>query len=180
MRADPHHLRRINKAFYSGFSTVHWSMTIKNRATGWLTPLFHAGFREVLLHACHQYQLLCPVNCLMPDHLHLLLRGVSRASDQLCAATFLRRHVNALLAPHKFQDQAYDHVLRQEELGRGALQATAYYISENPVRAGLTAKAQDYAYSGAMIPSKPLARLHDEKFWDAYWNHDTRLREAEA
>jgi putative transposase len=73
-------------------------MTIEGRRTGWLTHMFHAQFRELLLHALARYQLACPAYCLMPDHLHLLWLGLAPSSDQRLAAQFFRQHMNRLLA----------------------------------------------------------------------------------
>jgi hypothetical protein len=50
--ASPHrHLPRLSRQVYQGRAFVHWSMTVKDRRKGWLDDLFHARFREDLLHA---------------------------------------------------------------------------------------------------------------------------------
>jgi hypothetical protein len=47
MKADQHrNLPRLSADFYRGQAYVHWTMTIQERATGWLDPAFHFRFRE--------------------------------------------------------------------------------------------------------------------------------------
>ena len=168
-------LPRLPPEHYRGFAAVHWSMTVEKRAQGWLTPLFHARFRELLVHTGVRYDLLCPVYCLMPDHVHLLLRGISPNADQRLAVEFLRRHANVLLAPRRLQRQPYDHVLRREDLGRGAFEAIAFYIAENPVRAELCAAAGEYPYTGAMMPGYPDLDVHRPGYWDVFWARHREL-----
>ena len=64
----PHHLPRLNPEFYRGDAAVHWTLTIFDRQTGWLTESLHLKFRELMLHAAARENLLCPSYCLMPDH----------------------------------------------------------------------------------------------------------------
>ncbi len=171
------HLSRLAPEFYRGFAAVHWSMTLRRRATGWLTPSFHADFRECLLHTLVRYQLLCPVYCLMPDHMHVLLRGIAPTADQQLAVAFLRRHLGEGLKPFALQKQPYDHVLRKEDLEREAFRSVAYYIAENPVREGLAAAASAYPYSGGILPGKPHVSIHHPKYWDVFWQmHESLLR----
>jgi|JI6StandDraft_1071083.scaffolds.fasta_scaffold00973_17 putative transposase len=169
----PDWLPRLADGFYRGFSSVHWQMTIDQRKTGWLTPGFHARFRELLLHTMARYHLLCPVYCLMPDHMHLLWIGVTETSDQRKAARFFRRHVNELLdrvlPGTRFQKQAYDHVLRQHEKGGDAVREMAWYILQNPVRAGLVKRTEEWRYLNSMLPGYPTLHPLEEGYWDTFW-----------
>lgn len=169
------HLPRLAPEHYRGFAAVHWSMTVNKRRTGWLSPAFHARCRELVLHAAVQYNLLCPAYCLMPDHIHILFRGVARGADQRLAVSFLRRHLNIEMAPCQLQREPYDHVLRRKDLEREAFRAVACYIADNPVRAGMARVAADYPYSGAVLPGRPHADLHHPKFWDVFWEMHERL-----
>lgn len=119
---DPrHHLPRLPPEYYRGFAAVHWTLTIRDRRRGWLDDRFHARFREVLLHSLARHGCSCPVYCLMPDHVHLLIVGWSEAADQLLFARFLKRHVNELLSDRlkecEFQRESHDHVMRRDEIG---------------------------------------------------------------
>ncbi len=95
---DLHHLPRLIRSNYQAFAAVHWTLTVNPRSPGWLTSDFHQFFRELMLHTCAREQLVCPVYCLMPDHLHLVWLGLSQESDQLNAMKFLRKYLNLLLA----------------------------------------------------------------------------------
>jgi len=152
---------------------VHWQMTVDERATGWLTPLFHASFREVLLHTLTRYDLACPVYCVMPDHFHLLWMGLAESSDQRKATKFFRQHVNDLLDRERpgtrFQKQPYDHVLREQEKGPDAVREVGWYLVQNPVRAGLVDRAEDWPYLGCLVAGFPKLHPLEEGYWERFW-----------
>jgi len=97
--------------------------------------------------------LLLYAYCLMPDHLHLLLRPGDR-----------QRHLGALMGAFKsfttrqswrlgyrgplWQARYYDHIVRRSEDGTHIAQ----YILENPVRKGLVQEADAYPWSGMPDP----------------------------
>lgn len=165
------YLKRLSREAYLGLTIVHWSMTIEKRRTGWLTPLFHSRFREVLTHACHRYRFCCLVYCLMPDHLHVLLAGMSAASDQLLAARFLRTHLNEALQPAgvQLQKQGYDHVIRQHD--PNSLDEVFGYIARNPERAGLVSAdaCWTYEYTGCLMPGFPRLMLGRSDSSELFW-----------
>jgi REP element-mobilizing transposase RayT len=179
-KLHPAHLPRLQPEFYQGDSAVHWTLTLFDRATGWLNDSFHSRFRELLLHAATREGLLCPAYCLMPDHLHLLWLGLRADSDQRNAMTFLRTQLKPLLHPHRLQPQAYDHVLRQEDRKRGAFSRLCFYILANPVRAGLIQESEVWPYGGAVIPGYPVFHPLDEDFWARFWKIFQDLRQPEA
>ncbi|MGF1655643.1 MAG: transposase [Verrucomicrobiales bacterium] len=162
-------LSRLNRDAYSGHAAVHWTMCMENRATGWLNQSLHLQVREILLHACTRYQVVCPVYVLMPDHGHFLMMGTCTTSDQTLFARFLRTHWNDLLSETELQRQAHDHVLRANERTRDVFQTVAAYILENPVRAGLVKSPIDWPYVGACAPGYPSLQPHRESFWKSYW-----------
>jgi len=45
------YLKRLSAEHCRGRVYVHWSMTVEQRATGWLTPIFHGKFREILTYS---------------------------------------------------------------------------------------------------------------------------------
>ena len=163
------HLPRLMPEWYRGHAAVHWNLTLKDRATGWLNGPFHAHFREVLLHAQIRYGLASPAYCLMPDHIHVLWLGLAPESDQTLAVRFLRAELNVMLDGRRLQKEAYDHVLREQERERNALRLTAHYILENPVRAGLVASASEYAFSGCQVQGYPRLCVHASAHWDLFW-----------
>src|SRR5687768_14537346 len=109
----PDELRRLGAAWYQSTAWVHWTMTIEARRRGWLDREHHAEVREMLIHTCARYQLLCPAYCLMPDHAHFLFMGLSDTSNQRNAVKFFRKAWNSRLLEKGFslQKQSHDHVL---------------------------------------------------------------------
>jgi len=178
--ARPHHLPRLNPEFYRGDAVVHWTLTIFDRQTGWLTESLHLKFRELMLHAAARENLLCPVYCLMPDHIHLMWLGLHRDSDQRNGMSFLRTHFEPLLLPRKFQPQAHDHVLREEERKQGAFARICFYILANPVRAKLTTETERWPFCGAIVAGYPKLDPLEENFWPLFWKLFQQMRQPDA
>jgi REP element-mobilizing transposase RayT len=160
---------------------VFWTNTLEHRDRGWLSPSFHATFRELMLHAAAREQLFCPAYCLMPDHLHLVWMGLRRESDQLNAMKFLRTHLEpALGGGYKWQHQPHDHVLREEERRRNAFASFCFYTLANPVRDELVMQEEDWPYSGAVIPGYPALHPLAKEFWERFWKLYVNARESES
>ncbi len=171
--SDSSRLSRLPREYYFGEAWVHWIMNIEDRKVGWLDSRFYYKFREVLAHVTFRYQVASPIFCLMPDHIHLLLCGLVPGSDQLLAIRQLRRDTNECLRRINFQlqKQAYDHVLRDEEIERTAIEETMEYIARNPERKNLVNSDgwQDYPYTSCMLPGYPQVRLWEDSGWDRIW-----------
>ena len=89
--------------------------------------------------------------CAMPDHLHLLVEGLSEDS-QLPNFLFRLKQRTGFLYRRMtgrslWQSGYYDRVLRHEEMSA----TVCRYILENPVRAGLTSAVGDYPYAGSDV-----------------------------
>jgi REP element-mobilizing transposase RayT len=151
-----------------------------DRGTGWLSRSFHSGFRELLLHVAAREGLFCPAYCLMPDHIHLLWLGLRRDTDQRNGMSFLRTHLEPWLAPDKFQPQAHDHVLRDEERKHGAFMKICFYILANPVRAGLVKETEIWPHAGAIIPGYPKLHPGQYDFWPKFWELFHQQRQPDA
>jgi putative transposase len=145
-------------------------MTAQNRTTGWLTPGFHMQWKSILLHACSRYDLFCPTYTLMPDHAHLLFIGTNlHASDQRQAIEFTRRHTRRTATPALWQHQVHDHVLAHSERAASAFATCANYIRENPVRAALVQRPEDWPFCGCCLPGYPEFELEMPDFWERFW-----------
>jgi REP-associated tyrosine transposase len=87
--------------------------------------------------------------CVMPDHLHALVEGLSAGSDLLRFVKLLKLKTARVRrrgsAEGLWQKKFYDHILRRTE----TVDAVAWYIWMNPVRARLASRPQDYPYSGS-------------------------------
>ncbi len=169
-------LPRLAPEFYQADAVVFWTLTTFDRAKGWLTPAFHQTFRELVLHACVREGLLCPVYCLMPDHLHLVWMGLRLDSDQRNAMAFLRTYLEPALVPAKFQPQAYDEVLREEKRKRNAFAKVCFYILDNPVRLNLIREGEVWPYCGCILPGYPKMNPGAEDFWPRFWRIYAKLK----
>ena len=173
-------LPRLKRHHYQGHAVVFWTNTLEQRSRGWLTPAFHATFRELMLHAAAREHLFCPAYCLMPDHLHLVWMGLRRESDQLNAMKFLRTHLEPALGNgRKWQHQPHEHVLREEERRRNAFGSFCFYTLANPVRDELVKQERDWPFSGAILPGYPEVHPIDEGYWELFWKLYVAAREAE-
>ena len=85
----------------------------------------------------------------MPDHLHMLVEGEAEDSD---CREFISRakqysgfHYKAAFGHRLWQRYGYERVLRNEE----SAVSVARYILENPIRAKIADRIDDYPYSGS-------------------------------
>src|SRR5690606_21246967 len=131
------YLQRLPREYYQADAVVHWTMPIAMRGTGWLNEAFHAHFREIMLHTAARENLFCPTYCLMPDPIHLVWMGMQRDSDQKNGMKFLREHLAPKLQSHRFQHQAYDHVMRAEQRRQNVFATVCFYIIDNARKDGL-------------------------------------------
>jgi len=139
------------------------------RRTGWLTESFHARFREIMLHAAAREGLFCPAYCLMPEHLHLVWMGLHLDTDQRNGMKFLREHLGPALRPHRFQHLPHDHVLREHERKRNAFASVCHYILENPFKAELIPRDENWPFCGAVVPGYPTLHPLRDDFWPKFW-----------
>jgi REP element-mobilizing transposase RayT len=174
------YLTRLARECYQGDAVVHWTMPMALRGTGWLNETFHARFREVMLHAAVREGLFCPVYCLMPDHIHLVWMGLRYDSNQRNGMKFLREHLGPALRPYRFQHQAHDHVLCEEERKRDAFARVCFYILTNPLRAHLISASEVWPFAGAVVPGYPSLCLSADGFWPLFWKLYLAAREPHA
>jgi len=177
---DRDHLKRLPRAYYQNDAIVHWTLTILNRRTGWLTVPFLYRYRELLTHTMFRYGLTCPIFCLMPDHIHMVWMGIVEGSDQLNAMKHFRTRCDKSLERigYSLQDQAFDHVLKNEERRDAEFRNLCEYIARNPERAGLI-KNDDFAkypYSGCLVPGYPELRPFEPDFWGRFDKTVSHLR----
>jgi len=183
MKAGERHdyLKRLPAEYYRGQAYVHWSMTMEDRKTGWLIPIFYYKFREILTHTAFRYGLCCPIYCCMLDHLHLLWIGIVDGCYQRLAARYFRKQLNPILQKlgASFQKQPYDHALKEEERKQQAFDELVEYIARNPERAGLIKQDgfRNYPYTDCLVPGYPELRIWQDDFWERFWQSYVYLRD---
>jgi REP-associated tyrosine transposase len=106
---------------------------------------------EPIRQAAASSQFAVPAYCFMPDHLHLLVEGLTVDADLRDFVRILKQRTSfqwkQIAGAHQelWQRGYYDRVLRKDEDTR----AIAGYILGNPVRAGLVEVPAAYAFSGS-------------------------------
>ena len=105
--------------------------------------------------ACESNAFLLIADGYMPNHLHLLVEGLAGGSD-FCrfmkdAKQRTSYHAIRLGARRLWQDGYHDRIVRQDEDLAGYID----YIMQNPVRAGLVQRAEDYPYTRVLFPRRP-------------------------
>ena len=119
----------------------------------------HETFRAFALRA-EDYRVLVGFYMLMPDHLHLFAALAPEAPSLSMWMKSLRNTLSKALkgtgvaAPH-WQDGFFDHVLRSEE----SYEEKRRYVRENPVRAGLVRRAEEWPYQGEIHRLEMRGRL---------------------
>jgi REP element-mobilizing transposase RayT len=148
---EKHH--RLPPAAYSGLRRVAFTACTAHRA-----PIFAAaepaqGFAGILLSCAERHCCDVVVYCFMPDHLHAVMAGRTRASNCKHAFEAFKYESGLWLARHgaigAWQKDYHDHILRESE----DWLSYARYILGNPVRAGLVATGYEYAGSGSSLYS---------------------------
>lgn len=105
--------------------------------------------------------------CFMPDHVHLLIEGLSDDSDGRLfiarAKQFSGFHFQKQFGVPLWQRYGFEHTLRANE---GVL-SVARYILENPVRAGIVKQVQQYPFLGSNVYNveEILEAIHIDGGW---------------
>jgi putative transposase len=146
-RQRPHRLPRED---YCGEVTAAFTICASK-----LHPLFHDDevvktFIDILRKAVDSHDCQVIIYCFMPDHVHLILQGLSPYADVWKAVVnfkqrsghWLRRNQNQF----HWQKGFFDHVIRMRE----ELNAQVRYISQNLVRKGIVKHWDEYPYTGSL------------------------------
>ena len=123
-----------------------------HRRVRWLArPETHAVFIRFAARAERDFNIAVGRYVIMPDHVHLFVCGgldfvlgdwIGALKQALAKANKLSRKDKQI-----WQEGFFDHVLRSDE---SYAQKWAY-VRDNPVRAGLVTRAEDWPYQGEII-----------------------------
>jgi REP element-mobilizing transposase RayT len=111
--------------------------------------------RRVVLDVClagHQWKFTLHAAVVMPDHVDLLITpardangnnfGLAEIMSALKGASSHKINRALKRSGHVWQDESFDHVLRSDE----SLRQKSLYLCDNPVRAGLVERTDDYRW----------------------------------
>ncbi len=103
-----------------------------------------------ILRAAADKQFEIVVYCAMPDHLHMVVEGLSETSDLKGFAKLAKQYsgfyyARAYARAKLWQHGANDHIVRDDV----DLLDRVRYVVNNPVAAGLVARPEDYPFLGS-------------------------------
>jgi putative transposase len=111
----------------------------------------HVAFVSLAKRAEHEFNVAVDRYVIMPEHVHLFVRGgpnfvlggwvgvLKRALAKGGELSAARRQI--------WQEGSLDHVLRSDE----SYAEKWNYVRQNPVRAGLVARAEEWPYQGGIV-----------------------------
>jgi putative transposase len=110
--------------------------------------------------------------CLMPNHVHLILRPCDEAGLGGAIGATHRRWANYVNARGRWRGHLFDGRFASVAMDEGHLLSAVRYVSLNPVRARLAARAEDWPWSsvrahlrghddGLVAVSPVLSRVED-------------------
>ena len=110
----------------------------------------HAAFVAFASRANSQHNIAVGRYVIMPDHVHLFVRGSNDFQLGPWIGTLkqaLAKHIALARSSPIWQRGFFDHLLRSDE----SYTQKWNYVRDNPVRAGLVTNADDWPYSGEIV-----------------------------
>ena len=136
-RNDLQHLAKSGKTYFITFVTHERHVLAPQERDIALSTILHSHRKTMYLHA----------GVVMPDHVHLLLTPyeditLAKLMQQLKSVSAHRIAKQREVKSPVWQREYFDRVMRSDE----DLREKAEYIVNNPVRAGLVARVDDYPW----------------------------------
>ena len=145
---------RLNAGSYTGrrlyfvtFSTFERQPFLNDRETA-------GKLREQLLQSSRAHDIAVDAYMFMPDHVHLLLRGLTETAEMTAFVAGFKHDTGWEFRRDRrrrlWRDGFHDRVLRDES---DALSVLAYLVA-NPVRAGLVSSPAEYEFWGSLTQTR--------------------------
>ena len=151
-----HRLRRLKEVWInSGCPRYFLTICVQDRHPALANEIIHQRVVAFLRESPSRYGCWPTRYVLMPDHLHLL---VSTGPDSISLGGWVKA-LKAFVGNREFYWQAsfFDHVIRSDESETDKWE----YIRQNPVRAGLVARAEDWLFAGELSCESQTAASDD-------------------
>jgi putative transposase len=140
---------RLHAKNYLGQIAVFATLCCYERQRRFDTPRICLPMIDILRDAATTRRFAVHAYCFMPDHLHLLVEGLTAESDFLNFMKTFRirssRHFTQSNHSSLWQKKFFDHILRSCE----SLESVSRYIWLNPVRTGLAKELGVYPFAGS-------------------------------
>lgn len=147
IRAKKH---RLPEAAYVGKKVVHITANVEHRRRIFTDPEVVRVFVEMLRACAAKERCMVLIYCFMPDHLHLLIEGTAANSRPKAAIDAFKDCSGHWLLHNRpgwnWQEGYYDTIMRRSD----DLKQKAFYIFQNPMRAGIVVDPYTYPYTGSI------------------------------
>jgi putative transposase len=104
---------------------------------------------DILRKKSNENKFAVEAYCVMPDHLHILIRGMDGFADARRLMKLFKLQTGyeykKKVGRDLWQKKYYDHILRSGD----SAEAVAGYIWQNPVRKGICRNPREYLFSGS-------------------------------
>ncbi len=142
---------RLPREAYRGFVRASFTACIEKRNNYFLSEEAFKIHEGHLLRALSQHHCASEVYLFMPDHLHVIIAGLDPDADIYGAMRVFKQYSGFWFGRNQrdvhWQEDFYDHILRQED----DLAKLITYILNNPVRAGICERWNDYPFKGSTV-----------------------------
>ena len=139
---------RLNKELYTiPFQPIFFTLNSNFRKDYFTLHQFNIQIINCLKKICNRVNIMIPVYCLMPNHLHFIVYLTEKEKNILDMINYFKSNTSKISKNFKivplWQRRYYDHIIRKIE----SLKNICEYIYNNPVRKELVKKCDDYPYS---------------------------------
>ena len=151
MLAHEEKKHRLALELYRGCVSVAFTACTRNRTTVFLKNIHVAPASQALIEAAGKRKCDVVICLFMPDHVHVVLKGLEEDSDTYRAMWLFKQKTGYLFSKEGmgkvWQKDFHDHIIRSE----ADLANHVRYILENPVRKGLVGSWKEYPYKGSTV-----------------------------
>lgn len=141
---------RLPVDYYKGRVRITFTLCVKERRQLFITKTLVDQFLAILKNTEEKYECINWVYLFMPDHLHLIMKGMSDRSDLWKMIVLFKQKTGFWLSQNapeiQWQKDFYDHIHRRED----NLKKQIRYILENPLRKKLVSDWQIYPFKGSL------------------------------
>jgi putative transposase len=109
----------------------------------------YAYYLELIAQSCFSAQTECLAYCLMPNHVHLVLRPNGESGLRTALAEAHRQYTRSINFRYRWRGHLWQERFHSFPMNEEHLAAAVRYIELNPVRAGLASQARDWKWSSA-------------------------------
>jgi putative transposase len=140
---------RLNAIHYRGRAWFFVTLCCEHRHPVFGNDKWALWLIDSLKRTADRYHFSVHAFCVMPDHFHALVEGISPDSNLLLFVTTFKQATSGEYSRESgtplWQKKFYDHILRPEE----SPDAVSWYKWMNPVRKGLCSQPNRYPHSGS-------------------------------